>query len=765
MSERRRTLAALALLAALVLFRTPEVLLGRAVFWAHDLRHHHLPWRAWAAQRWAMGEVPLWNADIGAGFPLAADGQTGVFYPPNLLFGLLFSPPVALSVSILAHGVWAAFGAYWLCRRMGRGEAAALLGGIGWALSGFLVARTTYAGLHAVAAWLPWLLGAAVSLARAPSRGRSALFALCVAASLTAGHPQMAAIGIFGATIAALVQRPGPRGLGYGVAGLALGVLVASPQLAASLELAGQSERGGGVDADFAAMGGLPLQELINLVLPRFWGYERPADLPLTYIHKGAAYFGTGENHWEDCIYLGFPLVLLAWVGARGRGNRWILGLTALGGVLMFGSATPAWPLLRQLPGFDFFRFPARFSALFCLGLVLLAADGLDRLLIDGALRRRLGRWSLGLALGLGLGGGGAFVLLKLLFTPVSEALLHALADHPDGPARALAILHGMLWNGSLGLMMPLAALVGTSVLLRFRPSSLVALVAVDLAGNLWNYNPTTPLDLVEETPATLAYVDHGDDLHRATVVDRVQDPSLDSSLMSASLGLLWGTHDVIVLSPLRLPEQERLLALAGLDVGMDHGASKARDLEAHLNLAEMLGIRSFLTVHELRHPRLSLTLDGPVRVYRDEAAFERAWVVGCALPASGDAAEQLVGLDLSRQALVEGPGSQGCEDRTGSAKILRYSDDEVEIAAEGPGLLVLADADYPGWIATVDGVEAAIWRTNLSLRGLPLTEGPHRVFFRYQPWWRPLIGVWGTGWFALLLLAGHRDRDVAIPI
>jgi len=58
----------------------------------------------------------------------------------------------------------------------------------------------------------------------------------------------------------------------------------------------------------------------------------------------------------------------------------------------------------------------------------------------------------------------------------------------------------------------------------------------------------------------------------------------------------------------------------------------------------------------------------------------------------------------------------------------------EIDVTLERPGLLVLADAYYPGWRASVDGRPAAILRTNRAMRGVALGAGAHHVVFSYAP-------------------------------
>ena len=59
-----------------------------------------------------------------------------------------------------------------------------------------------------------------------------------------------------------------------------------------------------------------------------------------------------------------------------------------------------------------------------------------------------------------------------------------------------------------------------------------------------------------------------------------------------------------------------------------------------------------------------------------------------------------------------------------------------VELAAtmRGDGYVVLADTAYPGWRATVDGVETPIFAANGLFRAVFVRDGSHRVRFEYRP-------------------------------
>jgi hypothetical protein len=69
-------------------------------------------------------------------------------------------------------------------------------------------------------------------------------------------------------------------------------------------------------------------------------------------------------------------------------------------------------------------------------------------------------------------------------------------------------------------------------------------------------------------------------------------------------------------------------------------------------------------------------------------------------------------------------------------ARITRYDPLAVELDAEmeAPGVLVLSDTHYPGWEVIVDGVAAPLLRVNHALRGVYLSQGTHRIVFRFVP-------------------------------
>ena len=352
----------------LALLLAPGAMLGQGTFGFHDFRHHHLPWRSWAAQQWLSGELPLWSSGAANGFPLFAEGQGGFFYLPTMLLFVVFPDGLALSWSVLGHHIFAAMGLWAFLRRSGLRGIAPFAGGLILGFSGFLVSHSMYVGMQNAVAWLPWLLLATLS-------GRGWLTAVGIGAMGLAGHPQAAAFSGLLVAVHAFVALERPA-LFRWISWAAIGTLIASPQLVATLELSAFSMRDGGVDGGFGNIGAMPVQELVGFAFPAAFGFDRPADVAETYYHRGLGYWGQGVNSWEMCVYVGIPVLILAFVGAR-RSKFWTAALI-VGVLLMLGG--PLWSILHLVPGFSFFRFPARFALIAVTALSVLSAFGLDDL-------------------------------------------------------------------------------------------------------------------------------------------------------------------------------------------------------------------------------------------------------------------------------------------------------------------------------------------------------------------------------------------------
>ena len=91
------------------------------------------------------------------------------------------------------------------------------------------------------------------------------------------------------------------------------------------------------------------------------------------------------------------------------------------------------------------------------------------------------------------------------------------------------------------------------------------------------------------------------------------------------------------------------------------------------------------------------------------------------------------------------------------SATILAYTPDRVDIQVDSTdeGFLLLTDAYYPGWMATVNGESKPVYKADVMFRAVQTPPGKSTVVFEYKPGWWPGILILGAITWLLALLVG----------
>lgn len=137
------------------------------------------------------------------------------------------------------------------------------------------------------------------------------------------------------------------------------------------------------------------------------------------------------------------------------------------------------------------------------------------------------------------------------------------------------------------------------------------------------------------------------------------------------------------------------------------------------------------------------------IRLYENTTALPQALLVHDVVVAGSDE-EALKAIksptfDPNRQAIIESPVSLSYShqppDAVEKAQIKRPSPNQVDIkvTALSPGLLVLSDQYFPGWVAELDGKPTKMLRANYLFRGVEVPAGDHTVVFKYVP-----FSFWG---------------------
>lgn len=373
------------LLLALLFFH--QLAFGGKILARGDTFKYFYPY--WDARNTAFrdGALPLWAPELFAGTPLLANPQLGTFYPLNWLTAP-FRAPTAINLSILLHTALAAAGACVLYRQtISRRWLPGLVAGIVFAFGGYLGAHVEQINQLQGLAWMPILFALyhRLLISERPFRA-GLLLSMAWAMQIFSGHTQTVFISGIGLALYGALFNSGAHGNALGalaarfrralppLAGcFALALLLALPQLLPSLELSSLSNRSSGFSVQEATAFSLPPSILGRALLPSYDGqlfgeYVATAGV----IGLGLALWGAASN-------------------AFGIRTRWIWILLVLVGLaLAFGRYNPLYLLLAHLPGFNLFRVPARFLALFSLAIALLAGMGVESL--DCATAQRQGR-------------------------------------------------------------------------------------------------------------------------------------------------------------------------------------------------------------------------------------------------------------------------------------------------------------------------------------------------------------------------------------
>ncbi len=200
-----------------------------------DLFAYHYPLRHLVESSLEAGRLPFWNPYIFGGVPLLGDTQAALFYPVSLL-GYFFPLLKALAWDGAFHLWWAGAGGFLLARRSGLAGAWALLLGASYALSPFLVYRSTEGipTLLASLSWIPWVWLFWLY-------GRPLYLAGAWALQFFSGHPQFMALNGVAMILWALItdRRLLMPAAAAGAAFLALGAVLWMP----AAEFVGRSIR------------------------------------------------------------------------------------------------------------------------------------------------------------------------------------------------------------------------------------------------------------------------------------------------------------------------------------------------------------------------------------------------------------------------------------------------------------------------------------------------------------------------------------------
>jgi hypothetical protein len=724
----------LSLLGLLILISFPGVVLGTHAFSYRDAGLFSYPVAYYLRDSLRHGQWPLWNPCSNCGVPFLAQWNTLALYPFSLFYVLL-PMPWSLNFFLLGHLLLGGSGMYRLAHYWFGSRLAASVAALVFAWNGLSLQFLMWPCHNAALAWMPWVI---LHCERAGKEGGRRVFwaALVAAAQMLTGSPEtilLTWLMVAVCFVRGVAQKEqffwlaGRRLLGLA----ALAGALSAAQLLPTLDFLAHGDRtsafGGGVWS-------LPPWGLANLLVPLF---HSSGSLSGVFMQE--------DQQWTSSYYVGvLPLLLGAIALWRARGGRTrLLGVLALAGVLLaLGHAGLLLDILKRvLPLLGFIRYPVKFIILTIFCLALLAGAGAAWLQArppDVARRSLPGPAAL---LGAGI----------LLFLAVEFCF-----PFPSDSWRAV-------WPNALGRLLALAA--GAALLaLIFKthpPRScgvlafgFLLLTGLDICTHEPSQNPVIPVQGYDNYPPPMT-----------------RQPRVGESRAMLSPAAERTMENLATADPLRLylGQRAELFSDCNLLNGIPvvggffslhlAGPQKVEGLlaagKASPRLAGFLGVSQIAPapppfVWEAQTNFMPLATIGQKPVFLDDAAALAE------LSSEGFDPRQAVSLPLD----ARGRTKAGAD---GQARVLSSragpSECVFEASAESRTMLVVAQAYYHCWRATVDGTPAPLWRANYAYQALEVPPGRHEVRLEYVDWAFRTGAVISVATLLLCLVAALKKR------
>lgn len=316
----------------------------------------------------------LWTDLILSGFPVAADPQVQTWYPISILFSFI---PNSWNAFVISAYVLASCFSYSYVYTITKSKLAAIVSGIIYGMSGFMMAHLGHTMMIHTAVWMPLLILALEKLRHNFNPNWFLIGVFAVTCSIVAGHPQIAVYNL-GLSVAYVLVLGWTASIGRWryyrlyLAVTFIGIGLAAIQIIPTIELMNLGLRSKLTFEDFVAYS-LPLVQATQIFFPYLFGGTSEFYKPF--------YFGDW-NLTELVGYAGLLPLMLAVTGflySRSKLVTWFWFVISLFTLLLtFGKATPLAWLMYHLPVYNKFRVPARHFIEMTLAVSVLAGLGVN---------------------------------------------------------------------------------------------------------------------------------------------------------------------------------------------------------------------------------------------------------------------------------------------------------------------------------------------------------------------------------------------------
>jgi hypothetical protein len=716
----------LVLIALVTYFWWPSLWDSHIIIHA-DAAHHGLSLLSFHAQALHRGRELLWDSGIYGGHPLFAEGQGGFASPLNILIAFLFEPEYGIGVfhwlSMLLSGI----GVYCLALTLSIRPWAAVFASLATVFSGIWIGFQYNLSVSGALTWLPWLLASVEFWLNRPTLWRASLMSIAAALLIFAGYPHIAhgaaiylvirlSALLFTQESRARVWGERRRLIQLGTWAVILAAGLSAVQLLPLVELIGQSHRDTGTSLPFAGLIGL--DSYIRGLL--FFNADPAA----------TTNFFKLESLASSLVALLFGAVIFAKPPARIVGH-------VLAAIFLFNLGMEfSSPLFRfvyeyhLIPGLHNYRIMHPFFPLAVVGMAVVAAYVLDN--ASDTFKKITTSWTFGLC-------GAAYFLLWV----------------------TAVVLYFDTSLTFLNIVEPVFFLVLCAILLIGKKLRLVATLTVSLSAagvisyksEVFNFYDATVLrqpesiQIIRKDPQLENFKATTDGGVYVFIASNTQglDKYYQDYLkrISPFPALNWGVPSIDGVLGLAL--SRRTLIQRNIEEEIE-GSSAT---QPGSRIIDVMGIKYMSRHAPTNAAGLELIYHDAadnVLIYRNNHArprfqlYERAKFVD----SPEDALQQLVQrepglLFVERLEASSRPQELGCDAGAGQPARMEVTQTaskhyQMTVSTECPIWLFVADANYPGWQASIDDEPVPLFSAQILGKAVRVPPGEHRIQFDYVP-------------------------------
>jgi hypothetical protein len=548
---------------------------------------------------------------------------------------------------------------------------------------------------------------------------------------------------------------PIAKAIGYLAIGAILAVGGNLGRLATALEYSPYSTRGkatletesAGLDKDYAFNWSNGKLETLTLLVPDFYGGGSQTPLPKNSEAEKAlrsngvdpaqinGFIKSAPTYWGDQPFTGGPIyggVILVFLAILGFWAAPKESLIAFGVIIIFSlmlswGKNLAWfnyLLFDVLPGYNKFRAVSMALGMTLFAIPVLGMISLERLVQKGDLKPLYLSGAIvgGLVLLLAVASGAFFRFEGAVDSSLPDWLASALQKDRK------AMLSASAWK-SFGLIAAAFALVYFRIKGKISDiilgAALILLVSIDLWSinrrylNEESFQGNPSRQFFAETPAEKEITaDPG--YFRVLNLTESLTQGARTSYRLYSLGGYHGAKLKRYQDLIDYQLQDEIQAFVGK-------AQEGNFDWESIGVINMLNTKYLIAGQEANS------------VFQNPEANGPAWVpLQVSSVASNEEEIKEIGeIDTKTQATLNTSEFGSVDAGVGQVTLASQSPNELRYQAEMDqgGLIVFSEIYYPeGWIATIDGKETPILRTNYLLRGLDVPQGSHEIVFTFAP-------------------------------